>query len=323
MIRDVLYNSKVLDGLFRESDFAFLNEADNEIAELNECLSVQKITREHIINFISNLEGKQGPTYASAVEEARSVFDLVNQNIKNIYTLQDQFQQLEQMIINLIVDLENNNSSEKSIFEVKLKINSYSALYKDIKNSILSNNTKIGTFLTKFDIKIENPIADREVVVNLNNYKHDDEILDTVTDNPVLIISETQAKVFLPYTRDEILSFMKKYPNEYSSAKDVVEQEFVMPISLYSKHPKLARFREGYSLIRDREMKSIMDAFKFALDLMFKYELNPAIIAACKSEKQLQDYITCLENNTLDNFKYFTIKFEVLPFATKSKSKLS
>ena len=81
------------------------------------------------------------------------------------------------------------------------------------------------------------------------------------------------------------------------------------------KHPVVARFREAYSLIRDRESKSVIDAFKFAIDMMFRYDLNPVIIAACKTQDQLEHYLSCLEKNTLDNFTDFNIKFEVNPLA--------
>ena len=46
---------------------------------------------------------------------------------------------------------------------------------------------------------------------------------------------------------------------------------------------------------------------------MFKNDLNPCIIAACKNQAQLDDYLKCLEHNNLDNFKHFKIQFYVNP----------
>ena len=86
-----------------------------------------------------------------------------------------------------------------------------------------------------------------------------------------------------------------------------------MPLDYYIKHPVLSRFREAYSLIRDREAKSVVEAIKYSMNLMFSYDLNPTIIAACKTQEQLENYLTCLENNELDNFKDFEIKFEISP----------
>lgn len=67
------------------------------------------------------------------------------------------------------------------------------------------------------------------------------------------------------------------------------------------------------TLIRDKEAKSIFDAFKVAMDMMFNYNLNPAIITACKSQSQLEHYIECVSNQRLDEFKDFEIRFEVAP----------
>lgn len=318
MFKDVLYNSKVLNGLFTEDDFAFLNGADSEMAELDSILKNQKVNREHIINFINSFEDTSAPNANDILTETQQIFELVNNNINDIYNLKEQFQQLEKMIVEAIVDLENGTpSAEDNINEIESKINSYSSKYKYVKNTILENDDKINNFLNKINITPESKIADRYTVVNINNL-HADNLTADIEDNLDLIISENDKKVFLPYTKEEVLEFMKKYPNDYSSAQEVINQEFIVPISTYSKHPSLARFREAYSLIRDKEMKSIMDAFKYAIDLMFKYELNPAIIAACKSEKQLDEYLHCLETNNLENFKYFNIKFEISPFAVKN-----
>ena len=316
MLKDVLYSSKVLDGLFTENDFSFLNSADSEISELNKDLKNQKIKREQIINFLNNFDNNQG---LASIEESKEIFELINNNIKNQYKLQEEFQQLEKYIVEFIVDLENNNyQGNDSIVEIKSKVNSYSNLYKDLTNAISFNNKRIDDFFNKVNIKIEVQTNIKEADIRISGSNKT--LSSNIKDNLVLVVSETQKKVFLPYTRDEILGFMKKYPDDYLNGEDVIEQEFIAPISTYSKHPALARFREAYSLIRDREMKSIMEAFKYAIDLMFKYELNPAIIAACKSEKQLNDYLHCLETNTLNDFKHFGIKFEIAPLAVKNNS---
>ena len=131
--------------------------------------------------------------------------------------------------------------------------------------------------------------------------------------NKTLRISEKLNKVFLPYTISEINSYLEQYPDYYSSAEDVIEKEFVLPLKYYISHPVNSRFREAYSLIRDREGKSFFEAFKFAINLMFRYDLNPAIIAACKTQAQLEKYIDCLNYGNLDNFSDFEIKFEINP----------
>ena len=53
------------------------------------------------------------------------------------------------------------------------------------------------------------------------------------------------------------------------------------------------------------------------MDMMFHYDLNPTIIAACKSQDQLENYLECLKNKNLSDFKDFEIKFEIVPLKVK------
>ena len=115
-------------------------------------------------------------------------------------------------------------------------------------------------------------------------------------------------------SQSNLNDYLKYYPDTYSSVEDVIKKEFTFPRKYYIKHSVLARFRETYALIRDREAKSISEAIKYAFELMFRYEINPAIIAACKTQEDLEDYLNCLENNKLNDFKRFQIKFEINPF---------
>ncbi len=132
-------------------------------------------------------------------------------------------------------------------------------------------------------------------------------------DNRCLLISEKNNKVFLPYKISEIKSYLEQYPDEYYSLSDVVNKEYILSLTYFIKHPSIARFREAYSLSRDREAKPIMESIKYAMDLMFKGNLNPAIIAACKTQEQLSNYLDCLDSNTLYKFTDFDILFEVNP----------
>ena len=162
--------------------------------------------------------------------------------------------------------------------------------------------------LQTIETLVKNRVAD--VQDNDNNIIEENSIH---SDNLVLITSESDNKVYLPYKVSEVEAYLEQYAEDYSGFEDVVEKEFVIPLEYYMKHPTTARFRETYSLIRDREGKSIVEALNYAFALMFKYDLNPTIIAACKTQKQLENYITCLENHNLDSFKDFEIRFEVNP----------
>lgn len=148
--------------------------------------------------------------------------------------------------------------------------------------------------------------------ININKDKYD--VPEGMKEeNDTLLVSEKERRVYLPYSKNEVTEYLEQYPDQYRSFVDVVRQEFIFPIDFYMKHPAIARFRETYSLIRDRESKSIVEAFKLAMDNMFKYDLNPAIIAACKSEDQLEKYLDCLLRKKTDEFTDFKIQFDVTP----------
>ena len=89
----------------------------------------------------------------------------------------------------------------------------------------------------------------------------------------------------------------------------------MISISMFNRHPILARFKEAYYLCRTKEMMSIFESFSYAKSMMFRTDLNPYIIAAVKSKKQLEDYIRCLEENKLEEYSYFKIVFDVNPLA--------
>ena len=56
-------------------------------------------------------------------------------------------------------------------------------------------------------------------------------------------------------------------------------------------------------------MEAIIGAFK----LVGKTDLHPAIIAACRSEKVLKNYIRKLDTNRLSEFDDFEIEFKISP----------
>lgn len=131
--------------------------------------------------------------------------------------------------------------------------------------------------------------------------------------NNTLLISEKEKSVYLPYSEKEILQYLEQFPDKYSSFEDVVKREFIISIEYFNQRPILARFREVYTLIRDKESKSAFEALEMAIKIMFTSSLNPAIIAACKTQKQLENYLYCLEHDKLDDFNDFLILYRISP----------
>ena len=191
--------------------------------------------------------------------------------------------------------------------------------FEDVKN-----NPEVQEYFRIYSIKFSNIVQDIQQKQQTTEPVNNTSIIssDIIENNNCLLISETKRKVYLPYSKSEVLEYLDKYPTQYTSFEDVIKQEFIYPTEYYLKHPAVSRFRETYALIRDREAKSIFEAFKFAMDMMFNYNLNPAIIAACKSQDQLEHYLNCLDGNTLNDFKDFEIKFEVAPLKVKNRKNI-
>lgn len=339
-----LYNNTFLNSLFTSDEFNFIKHLDSSNEEFTKILEIEKKIRDVIVNLInglndsirqSNINHENSSKEVNMLSKSQKIFETVNSNISMLQINEEISNNINKEIIDLLIKVEadeSNVSESKFIDEIaslKTKIADFSNVVEDMKVTILQNDSSIQDFINneevqnyfkEFSIKYANILQDiqkqepkkieENVTINSKDIKEN---------NNCLLISETKKKVYLPYSKTEILEYLDKYPNQYTSFEDVVKQEFVYPIDYYLKHPAVSRFRETYALVRDREAKSIFEAFKVAMDIMFNYSLNAAIIAACKSQSQLENYLECLESKKLDDFKDFEIRYEIAPLKIKNK----
>lgn len=338
------YNLDFLNNYFTTKEFDFINNSNSENQELNNLILKETNIRDVIVNFINNLndsisdieDKKSNSDFSQLLSEVQEIFEKINDNIKMVQDLKLVSEQISDKVVNLLIQVESKADSPESytmqIQELKDLINEFSIKNNDIRSKILLNDIKVDRFFQKSIVKKYLSTANIEInstKEEIQREKKDESFYaremhshsaiihnnENIEENHTLLISEKLKKVFLPYSKQEILSYLEQYPNEYKSFQDVVNKEFILSLDYYVKHPVVARFRETYSLIRDRESKSVIDAFKYALDLMFNYSLNPAIIAACKTQEQLENYLSCLERKKLDEFTDFEIKFEITPLS--------
>ena len=151
-----------------------------------------------------------------------------------------------------------------------------------------------------------------EVEFNLEEFSSKFEIHD----NRVLLISEKEQKVYLPYYIDDLKKQLQKKHKKYSNIQDLIDNEYIIPLSRF-KYPVLSRFKEAFSLMKYKEKASITECLDLAFELSFNNSLNPAIIPACKNLDELDMYLDCLDANTLDKFNLFEIKFDITPLEKK------
>lgn len=291
------------DGIFNSNELYLLQNFEANLVNINLKIAEQENKRNEVTCLFDTLSKTDSVSkIGSKKDYSEEINNISEKFAKNIEKLNS----LKSLLIDInsgFISLSRNASSDEVAINLKEKINSYFSTYEEIKKDIMLADIEVDRFVKR---------------INSSNGKKSEEVSEEISDgniqnNNTLIISEKDNKVFLPYTVSEIQSYMEKYPKEYKSLEYVINKEFILPLDYYTKHPSLARFREAYSLIRDREAKPVFDALKYALNIMFKYDLNPAIISACKTEEALNLYIECLENKDLSKFNLFKIEFRLNP----------
>lgn len=185
-------------------------------------------------------------------------------------------------------------------------------------NTTLQNFNKEYSTLTK-SISYQNRVIKPFIqnIVKLNILKSTKKLPKETNEN-ILIISEKQNKVILPFTYSEIEHFFEEHNEEYSDIEEVIEKNYTKPLKYY-KNSAMSRFKEAYKLVTQREQGSIKDAVMLATEMFFTYNLHPAIITACKNLNELDIYLSCLEYNELDDFHFFKVVYEIAPVVTKPK----
>lgn len=163
----------------------------------------------------------------------------------------------------------------------------------------------------------------REIGIKLptiSDIPHNTSGIDLTKDNDTLIISEEKNQVILPYKLSEVEKQYKKSKKKYASVEELIQNEYIVSTDNF-KNPVKSRFREAYQLIKKKEHGHLKEAIELGFELMFQSNLNPAIIAACKSLKELDIYLDCLDENELDKFSCFNIVYNVNPTKGKPKKK--
>lgn len=291
------------DGIFNSNELYLLQNFEANLVTLNLKIAEQENKKNEVTCLFDTLSKTDSVSKIDSKkdysEEINNISEKFTKNIENLSSLKS-------LLIDInsdFISLSRNASSDEIAINLKEKINTYFSTYEEIKKDIMLA-----------DIEVDRFVKEINFLDSSKSEEGSEKALDgNIQNNNTLIISEKDNKVFLPYTVSEIQSYMEKYPKEYKSLEYVINKEFILPLDYYTKHPSLARFREAYSLIRDREAKSVFDALKYALNIMFKYDLNPAIISACKTEEALDFYIECLESKDLSKFNLFKIEFRLNP----------
>lgn len=286
-----------------------------EKKSLNSMLDIQKNLNRQLLTFLKNFLGdvKVDLNFDSEnivfkyIRETTEILSKSNSNIEKINLLSKKLGEILASI--------NSKSLDR-------KIVAYNNKFNRELDTIYKNTHLIEEFIHKIsllnlsDILIELNKETVDIsVAEESNLEINSEVLNSSFVENTLVISEMQGKVILPYKIDEVNEILFNN-HKFSSIEDVISKLYTRPIRDY-KFSAMARFREAYKLITEKEHKSKMKALSLASELFTNYNLHPAIITACKSLDELDIYLACLDDNTLDDFPFFDIKYEIAPKVKK------
>ena len=226
-------------------------------------------------------------------------------------------------ILDIIYSI-SQNSSFDMLSESQEFLNNIDKRYKHVYNTpkeeaptVIDKNfyANIGTDIQLSNIKENVEVEDNEDELE---EEEEEEIIEqpNIIPENTLLISESMQKVILPFTYDLAEKYLAEYPSEFIDVEDVIEKLYTIPLRSF-RNPAIARFRETFRLMRERENSSIKDAIDLGLEMMFNYNLYPAIITACKNLDELDIYLAYLETGEVDKFRIFDIVYHLSPALSK------
>ncbi len=291
-----------------------------EKSSLQSMLDIQKNLNKQILRFLKNFLGDlkvelDFESENNAFQYINEATDILGKSNTNIEKLNLLLEKLDKVITGIHDEY------------VDYKISHYNTTFTQEIDIIYQNTNLIEEFIHKISVLDLSELLqeiNKDPVISSTETEEDDleihpELLNSSFVENTLVISEMQGKVILPYKIQEINSILFNNNDKYSSIEDVIEKLYTRPMKDY-RFSAIARFKEAYKLVTEKEHKSKMQALSLASELFTNLSLHPAIITACKSLDELDIYLACLEDNSLDEFPFFEVKYEIAPKLQKQEN---
>lgn len=296
---------------------------DLDRTSLNATLAIQKNLNTQLLTFMKNYMGNvqiniNFNSESKAFYYINTSVSMLTKSNKNIKSLKG--------LLTTLDSISTTMKTQKHTATFLKKINKYNNQFSKVLDSIYENNSSIEEFIHEIStIDMQSLLAElaeeTNIQINVNADESVSETYSTINSDELelsyientLVISDLQGKVILPYTLADIQEIIQKDDeHKYTSISDVIEKLYTKPMKDY-KFSAIARFREAYRLMILKEHSSKFKALCLASELFVNYNLHPAIITACDSLDQLDIYLACLEDGTLNEFNSFDIKYEIPP----------
>lgn len=312
----LFYNFDVLDNFINSNLIIKLEEEKEKIIEIQ---NLYKSKKENILTITNNIIELADSIRKNKTKHFYETITILKETFEKINFIENLTYKLEENLNLTIVlykkGLEYNND------EIKANLVEYNKQRDELSNLILEfeelNTNAFNSVLSLYFAITNRKFTKNDITIN-SKPKFNIEL--EPHDNNTLIVSEKEQKAYLPFFYSDIKKFFENSSNQYKTLQDVVDSLYIIPLEKF-KNSAIARFRESFNLIRNKEKSSITKAIDLGLELMFKYELNPIVIAACRNLDELDIYLDCLEENELSDFSCFEIKFEIMPQLTKKNTR--
>ncbi len=308
----LFYHFDMLDDFIETNSIDTLKKEKEHIEQIlklyeNKKINLSSITT-NMVETASSIHKKNLDNFYDTLSSLKKLFEDIN-------AIQVLASKLEKNLNETIALYDKDNQNNKN--EIKANLVEYNRQRDSLLDKILLFENKSIVVLNLATELTLNKKAKRDTLIQ--ETKRIDIELEP-HDNNTLIISEKDQKAYLPFFYSDIKSIYESDKSSYQTLQDVVNHLYVLPLNKF-KNSTLARFREGFYFIREKEKGSITKALDLGLELMFQYELNPIIIAACRNLDELDIYLDCLQENELYDFTCFEIKFEIMPQLAKNAKK--
>lgn len=281
-----------------------------EKLSLTSTLDIQKNLNKQILMFIKKIMADV--TFSTDIDPNDKSFFYLNESTNALNKSNSNITILKNLIDSLDkIDTHNNQELEENVKK-------YNDNFMENINTVYSNTEVIEKFV------YEITTTDFSEILKTSTTEIEEEVSDIIDSTDLstrfientLVISEVQKRVILPYNINTVKDILLNDPQGYSSLQGVINKIYTRSIDYY-RFSAISRFKEAYKLVREREKGSKVKALGLAFELFLNYNLHPAIITACKSLDELDVYLACLEDNTLEDFQFFDIKYEIPPAVPK------
>lgn len=299
---------------------------DFDRASLSATLAIQQNLNVQLLTFMKNYMGNVQINVNFNSES--KAFYYINTSVTMLSKSNKNIKSLKGLLASLDTISTSMNSAKHTATFFK-KIDTYNNQFSKVLDTIYKNTILIEEFIHEIaSIDMTSLLDELTKEANLEIVENKKTNSDTINSDDLelsyventLVISDLQGKIILPYTMAGIQEIIQKdAEHKYTSISDVIEKLYTKPISDY-KFSAIARFREAYRLMIQKEHSSKLKALCLASELFANYNLHPAIITACDSLDQLDIYLACLEDETLDDFHGFDIKYEIAPVILATES---